>query len=315
MTNSLPLMVAILGPTASGKTALALEIAKEIPCEIISMDSALVYKDMDIGTAKPSQAERAAVPHHLIDIIDPTESYSAAHFCKEVIKLNLDIIHRNKLPLLVGGTMMYFNALTQGLDDLPTANINIRQEIEAEIEKMGLHYMHAQLEKLDPHSAARIKPNDSQRISRALEIIRLTGKPMSELLATRAKPTLPFQLLSFALEPTNRAQLHERIAARFDLMLKENERNIIQELQDLRSRYLLHANLPSMRAVGYRQTWEYLEGHYDKTTLREKGIIATRQLAKRQLTWLRAMPERIVLDCFGQNNLKTILHEIKLKLI
>jgi tRNA dimethylallyltransferase len=293
-----PLAVAIMGPTASGKTAAALAIARATPAEIISVDSALVYRGMDIGTAKPSAAELASVPHHLIDIIDPTEAYSVAQFRADTLKLVAEISARGKLPLLVGGTMMYFKGLTDGLDELPAANPQLRAEIEAEAARAGWPAMHEKLRALDAVTAARLAPNDAQRINRALEIIELSGRPMSELLSGRTKMDLPFELLSFALEPSDRGVLHARIATRFDQMLgKSDDSGIVAEVARLRARGDLHPGLPSMRCVGYRQAWDYLDGKIDRAALRETGIIATRQLAKRQLTWLRAMPERVVIDC------------------
>lgn len=306
-----PLAVAIMGPTASGKTAMALEIARRIPSEILSVDSALVYRGMDIGTAKPSAAELAAAPHHLIDIVDPLDAYSAAQFCKDALRLSAEIHARGKLPLLVGGTMMYFKALMDGLDDLPAADPALRVQLEREAAETGTPAMHARLAQLDPATAERLKPNDAQRIQRALEIIALTGQPMSELLALRPKTELPFTLLPLALEPSDRSVLHLRIAARFDAMLHGGPgHNLLDEVTTLRARGDLHLGLPSMRCVGYRQAWEYLDGQYDLPTLREKGIIATRQLAKRQLTWLRAMPQRIALDCLNPNAIDQALLEI-----
>ncbi|HEU4852188.1 MAG TPA: tRNA (adenosine(37)-N6)-dimethylallyltransferase MiaA [Telluria sp.] len=287
-----------MGPTASGKTAAALAIAREIPSEIISVDSALVYREMDIGTAKPSAEELAAVPHHLIDIIEPTESYSVAQFRDDTLRLVADIAARGKLPLLVGGTMMYFKGLNEGLDDLPKADPALRERIEAEAAEKGWPAMHEKLRALDPETAERLKPNDAQRINRALEIIELTGKPMSSLLTGRPKLDLPFELVPIALEPSDRGVLHDRIATRFDQMLgKSDDAGIVAEVERLRARGDLDPAMPSMRCVGYRQTWDYLDGKIDRATLRETGIVATRQLAKRQLTWLRAMPDRILVDC------------------
>jgi len=295
-----PLAVAIMGPTASGKTAAALAIAQQIPSEIISVDSALVYRGMDIGTAKPTRAERAAAPHHLIDIIDPLDAYSVAQFRTDTLRLVGEIVARGRLPLLVGGTMLYFKGLADGLDDLPQADPAMRAELEAEAARVGWPAMHARLRELDPFTAARLAPHDAQRIQRALEVTALAGRPMSELLALREKTVLPFDLLSFALEPSDRAVLHARIAQRFDLMLDESgDDNLITEVETLRRRGDLHPGLPAMRCVGYRQAWDYLDGNIDYKTLRETGIIATRQLAKRQMTWLRSMPERVVIDCLA----------------
>ncbi|MYN02491.1 tRNA (adenosine(37)-N6)-dimethylallyltransferase MiaA [Pseudoduganella sp. DS3] len=292
--NKRPLAVAIMGPTASGKTASALAIAQHVPCEIISVDSALVYQGMDIGTAKPTRAELAAVPHHLIDIIDPLDSYSVAQFRADTLRLVEEISARGKVPLLVGGTMLYYKGLADGLDDLPGADPAVRAQLDEEAARIGWPAMHARLAAIDPETAARLKPNDSQRVQRALEIHALSGRPMSELLAQREKEDLPFELVSYALEPFDRAWLHERIARRFDIML---ESGFLDEVKALRARGDLHLGLPSIRCVGYRQAWEYLDGAIDYAAMRETGIIATRQLCKRQLTWLRSMPERIVVDC------------------
>lgn len=304
-----------MGPTASGKTASALAIAQRIPSEIISVDSALVYRGMDIGTAKPTREERAAAPHHLIDILDPLDSYSVAQFRADTLRLVDQIVARGNLPLLVGGTMLYFKGLADGLDDLPGADPALRAELEEEAARIGWPAMHARLAVLDPETAARLAPNDAQRIQRALEICALSGKPMSELLALREKTELPFELLSFALEPSDRTVLHQRIARRFDIMLEESEDgNLITEVEVLRRRGDLHPGLPAMRCVGYRQAWEYLDGTIDYQTMRETGIIATRQLAKRQLTWLRSMPERVVLDCLAPDPASAMLAQIAEKL-
>jgi tRNA dimethylallyltransferase len=300
----LPLAVAIMGPTASGKTAAALAIAAAMPAEIISVDSALVYRGMDIGTAKPTPEELASAPHHLIDILDPLDAYSAAQFRQDTLRLVDDIVARGKLPLLVGGTMLYFKALRDGLDELPQADPALRTKLDAEAAEHGVPALHARLAKIDPATAARLKPADSQRIQRALEIIELTGQPMSALLSNRSKAELPFKLLSLALEPSDRSVLHARIATRFDAML--NGGALIAEVEQLRKRGDLHLGLPSMRCVGYRQTWEYLDGAYGMDELREKGIAATRQLAKRQLTWLRSMPDRHVIDCLSATPATTI---------
>lgn len=292
-----PLAIAIMGPTASGKTAAALEIARHIPSEIISVDSALVYRGMDIGTAKPTAAEQACVPHHLIDILDPTEAYSTMQFRHDALRLVEEIRGRGKLPLLVGGTMLYFKALRDGLDVLPPADPTIRATIDEEAARIGMPAMHAKLATLDPETAARLKPNDSQRIQRALEIIALTGQPMSALLGKAPKVDLPFDLLPISLEPSDRSVLHARIAQRFDAMLNDKQGGLLKEVETLRARGDLHPGLPSMRCVGYRQVWEYLDGMVNWETLREKGFAATRQLAKRQLTWLRSLPDRIIVDC------------------
>ena len=301
-------VIAIMGPTASGKTAAALEIARHIPSEIISVDSALVYRDMNIGTAKPSAEELASAPHHLIDIIDPVESYSVAQFRKDTERLVTDIQSRGKLPILVGGTMMYFNALKNGLDDLPGADPAIRAELDAEAERIGVPGLHARLAEIDPETAARLKPNDSQRIQRALEIYALSGETMSALFARQTKTGPAFEMLAISLEPGDRSVLHQRIAHRFDVML---ENGFIDEVASLKLRPDLHANLPSIRCVGYRQVWDYLDHLTSYEEMRERGIIATRQLAKRQLTWLRSMPERIIIDCLSNNPPAQILQLAK----
>jgi tRNA dimethylallyltransferase len=311
ITGRKPLAVAIMGPTASGKTAAALAIARERPVEIISVDSALVYRGMDIGTAKPSAEELASAPHHLIDIIDPTDVYSVAQFRADTLRLVDEISARGSLPLLVGGTMMYFKGLTEGLDDLPTANADVRATIEEEAARLGWPAMHEKLRGLDPVTAERLKPNDAQRINRALEIIELTGTPMSALLTGRGKLDLPLELVSFALEPSDRSVLHARIAQRFDQMLgTRDDEGLVAEVAGLRARGDLLPSMPSMRCVGYRQAWEYLDGQIDRAGLRETGIVATRQLAKRQLTWLRAMPERVVIDCLGKDPTGELLAHI-----
>jgi tRNA dimethylallyltransferase len=295
--TSKPLAVAIMGPTASGKTAAALAIARRLPCEVVSMDSALVYRSMDIGTAKPTAEERAAAPHHLIDILDPADAYSAMQFRQDALRLIAHIRARGNLPLLVGGTMLYYKALKDGFDELPAADPALRAQLDEDFARLGTPAMHARLATLDADSAARLKPSDTQRIQRALEIIALTGQPMSQLLAKAPKAELPFDLLPIALEPSDRGALHARIAARFDAMLAGTHGGLIEEVEALRARGDLHLGLPSMRCVGYRQAWEFLDGAYGREEMREKGIAATRQLAKRQLTWLRAMPERISVDC------------------
>jgi tRNA dimethylallyltransferase len=310
-TSSKPLVVAIMGPTATGKTAAALAIARAIPSEIISVDSALVYRGMDIGTAKPTATERASAPHHLIDILDPAESYSAMQFRQDTLRLVDEIRARGNLPLLVGGTMLYFKALQDGLDVLPQADPALRARLDAEAAQIGSPAMHAKLAALDPETAERLKPNDAQRIQRALEIIELSGQPMSALLSNQSKIDLPFTLLPLALEPSDRSVLHTRIATRFDAMLNDSEHGLIAEVEQLRKRGDLHLGLPSMRCVGYRQAWEYLDGDYDRKELREKGIAATRQLAKRQLTWLRSMPERHVIDCLSPDPAAEILRLIQ----
>jgi tRNA dimethylallyltransferase len=299
-----------MGPTASGKTAAALEIARQIPAEIISVDSALVYRSMDIGTAKPTADELAAVPHHLIDILDPRDAYSVRQFRDDALRLVAQIQARGKLPLLVGGTMLYFKGLRDGLDDLPQADPALRAQIDMEITRHGVEALHERLRMLDPATADRLKPTDTQRVQRALEIILLTGQPMSALLARSARPPLPFTLLPIALEPSERSVLHRRIAERFDKMLAANP-GLLDEVTALRVRGDLHAGLPSMRCVGYRQAWEFLDGQINRDQLREKGIAATRQLAKRQLTWLRSMDDRLVIDCLAADAPAQVLQAIR----
>lgn len=289
----------ILGPTASGKTALALEMARHHPVEIISVDSALVYRGMDIGTAKPSPEERAQVPHHLIDIREPHEAYSAAEFCDDTWPLIEAIRARGRLPLLVGGTMLYARTLLQPMDDLPGANPAIRARLDDEAARHGWPHLHRRLCTLDAVTAARLAPNDAQRIQRALEIIEITGRPLSELHAGQRIRSHP-HLRIISLEPSDRAVLHQRIAQRFAQML---DNGFIDEVKALRARPDLHADLPSMRAVGYRQVWEMLDGKRAPDTLMEAGIVATRQLAKRQITWLRSLPVDLRLDCLDGNNL------------
>ncbi len=284
-----------MGPTASGKSALAAALAGRFPVEIVSVDSAQVYRGMDVGTAKATLAERVAVPHHLIDIIDPTEAYSAARFRADALATMSGIAARGNVPLLTGGTMLYFKALREGLSDLPRANVLLRAAIEAEARERGWPALHAELARFDAETAARLEPTDAQRIQRGLEVWRATGTPMSRLLGRRTS-ALPFRLVPIALVPGDRAVLHRRIAARFEQMLTDG---IVEELARLRERYSLHGGLPSMRCVGYRQAWAHLEGEYDRATLRDRGIFATRQLAKRQLTWLRSTPDVIELDCLA----------------
>lgn len=284
-----------MGPTASGKTALAVSLVERFPLEIISVDSALVYRGMDIGTAKPDAATLARAPHHLLDIREPTEAYSAAAFCDDALRLMSDIVARGKVPLLVGGTMLYFRALLKGLDDLPRADAALRQRLEIEAASRGWPALHADLARVDPLTAVRLAPNDSQRIGRALEIYQLTGTPMSALL-DQVHTALPYRVLQLALIPSDRAVLHQRIATRFDAMLADG---LIDEVKTLRQMPALTADLPAMRAVGYRQAWAYLNGEIDLNGLREQGLAATRQLAKRQLTWLRSWPDAVTLDCLA----------------
>nr|WP_315848583.1 tRNA (adenosine(37)-N6)-dimethylallyltransferase MiaA [uncultured Rhodoferax sp.] len=311
MNPPLPFHICLAGPTASGKTAAALAIAEHHPCEIISVDSALVFRGMDIGTAKPSSAELAAVPHHLIDIRDPLNAYSAAEFVRDAQALIVDIAARGKLPLLVGGTMLYFKALFDGLDDMPAANPEVRAALDAEATEKGWPAMHAELALVDPITAARLAPADSQRIQRALEVYRISGLPLSHFHAAsvaikteaaRAESTGARAL--FSLEPADRVWLHSRIAQRFDAMLAQG---FLDEVQALRARGDLHLDLPSVRCVGYRQAWEALDGVWPLTELRDKGIFATRQLAKRQITWLRSMPQRKLVAADAPDALAQVL--------
>ncbi len=293
--SALPPAVFLMGPTASGKTALAVALAERFPLEIISVDSALVYRGMDIGSAKPDAATLARAPHHLIDIRDPAETYSAAAFRDDALHLMADITARGRVPFLVGGTMLYFRALLKGLDDLPRADAALRRTLEADAAARGWPALHADLAAVDPATAARLAPNDAQRIGRALEVFHLSGRPMSALLA-RAESVLPYRVLQLALIPSDRAELHRRIAARFDVMLAEG---LLDEVRRLRGDPRLTPDRPAMRAVGYRQAWAVLDGVIGSAELREHGIAATRQLAKRQLTWLRSWSDAVVLDCLA----------------
>jgi tRNA dimethylallyltransferase len=301
----------LLGPTASGKTAAALALAARRPVEIISVDSALVYREMDIGTAKPTAEERAVAPHHLIDIVDPTDAYSAAQFRADTLRLTGEIHARGRLPLLVGGTMLYYKALTQGLNDLPAADPDVRATLDADAAREGWPAMHARLAEVDPVTAARLAPNDSQRIQRALEVFLLTGQAMSALLAAPARPSdeaAAWRFVPIALEPSDRGVLHARIEKRFDAMLAGG---FVDEVVKLRERGDLSPEMPSMRCVGYRQVWEYLDGAVDYSTMRDKGVFATRQLCKRQLTWLRSMTERVVVDCCDPHATARVLEAIE----
>ncbi|MAL01073.1 MAG: tRNA (adenosine(37)-N6)-dimethylallyltransferase MiaA [Alcaligenaceae bacterium] len=292
-------IVCLAGPTASGKSAATLALAQYWPIEIINVDSATIYRQMDIGTAKPSPAERRTVPHHLLDIRDPSETYSAAEFCTDTLRLIEDIHSRNRIPLLCGGTMMYYKALREGLNNLPSANPGIRRELENEAAASGWPAMHAQLQHVDPLTAQRLAPIDSQRIQRALEIHRITGKPMSQLLAEqRPNQEKPWHYVTISLEPSDRAVLHERIATRYHAMV---ENGLVAEVEALFNRGDLSESMPSIRCVGYRQIWAYLKGEVDLPTAIEQAIAATRQLAKRQLTWLRAQPDRHIVDCLSLN--------------
>ncbi|WP_085595500.1 MULTISPECIES: tRNA (adenosine(37)-N6)-dimethylallyltransferase MiaA [unclassified Pseudomonas] len=312
--TQLPPAIFLMGPTAAGKTDLAIELTKVLPCELISVDSALVYRGMDIGTAKPSKELLAQFPHRLIDILDPAESYSAADFRTGALAAMADITARGKIPLLVGGTMLYYKALLEGLADMPPADPQIRAELEEEAARLGWQALHGQLAAVDPESAARIHPNDPQRLTRALEVYRASGLTMTAhrqrqlAQSTEAGASghgqLPYTVANLAIAPANRQVLHQRIAQRFTQML---EQGFIDEVVALRSRSDLHAGLPSIRAVGYRQVWDHLDGKLTFAEMQERGIIATRQLAKRQFTWLRSWSGLQWLDSLDCDNLPRAL--------
>ncbi|MFY2999854.1 tRNA (adenosine(37)-N6)-dimethylallyltransferase MiaA [Achromobacter xylosoxidans] len=293
-----PLVICLAGPTAAGKSASTLALAERWPLEIVNVDSATIYRGMDIGTAKPSPAEQAQVPQHLLDIRDPAQSYSAAEFRADALRLIDEIRARGRIPLLAGGTMMYYKALRDGLDDLPQADPALRAELEARAARDGWPALHAELARLDPVTSARLAPNDSQRIQRALEICQLSGQPMSALLGRQraAAGDDDNRYLTISLEPSERAALHARIEQRFDAMLANG---LLEEVRGLHARADLHPGLPSVRCVGYRQMWAHLDGEISLEEAREQGIAATRQLAKRQITWLRAQPERVIVDCLA----------------
>ncbi|MEG9480793.1 tRNA (adenosine(37)-N6)-dimethylallyltransferase MiaA [Mannheimia sp. HC-2023] len=301
-----PLALFLMGPTASGKTDLAIALRQELPVEVISVDSALIYKGMDIGTAKPSKAELALAPHRLIDILDPTESYSAMNFHADALREMAEITAQGKIPLLVGGTMLYYKALLEGLSPLPSADPTIRAEIEARAEQHGWAALHQELANIDPVAGARINPNDSQRINRALEVFYITGKTMTELTAQQGE-ALPYNILQFAIAPEDRAVLHQRIEQRFHKMI---DLGFEEEVKRLFLREDLHINLPSIRCVGYRQMWEYLQGDISLDEAIFKGICATRQLAKRQITWLRGWQGELTwLDSLDPTSSKTKMVE------
>ncbi|WP_265531499.1 tRNA (adenosine(37)-N6)-dimethylallyltransferase MiaA [Pseudomonas saponiphila] len=312
--TQLPPAIFLMGPTAAGKTDLAIELSKVLPCELISVDSALVYRGMDIGTAKPSRELLAQYPHRLIDILDPAENYSAADFRTDALAAMADITARGKIPLLVGGTMLYYKALLEGLADMPPADLQVRAELEEEAQRLGWQALHDQLAAVDPESAARIHPNDPQRLTRALEVYRVSGLTMTAhrqrqlAQSTEAGASgggqLPYTVANLAIAPANRQVLHQRIAQRFTQML---EQGFIDEVVALRSRSDLHAGLPSIRAVGYRQVWDYLDGKLTSAEMQERGIIATRQLAKRQFTWLRSWADLQWLDSLDCDNLPRAL--------
>jgi len=312
--TQLPPAIFLMGPTAAGKTDLAIELTKVLPCELISVDSALVYRGMDIGTAKPSRELLAQFPHSLIDILDPAESYSAADFRTDALAAMADITTRGKIPLLVGGTMLYYKALLEGLADMPAADPQVRAELEDEAARLGWQALHDQLAAVDPESAARIHPNDPQRLTRALEVYRVSGLTMtahrqrqlaqSTEAGASGRSQLPYTVANLAIAPANRQVLHQRIAQRFTQML---EQGFIDEVVALRSRSDLHAGLPSIRAVGYRQVWDHLDGKLTSAEMQERGIIATRQLAKRQFTWLRSWADLQWLDSLDCDNLPRAL--------
>ncbi|MHC6647230.1 tRNA (adenosine(37)-N6)-dimethylallyltransferase MiaA [Alteromonas sp. HB246098] len=307
INSALP-VIAIMGPTASGKTGLALDIAAQVDSEVISVDSALVYKGMDIGTAKPTQEEQAGVVHHLIDIIDPADSYSVSQFVNDTNGLIGDILARGKVPILAGGTMMYFNALINGISPLPKSDEKIRDDITQQAQRLGWSKLHDELRGIDPISGERIHPNDPQRITRALEVYRSTGKTLTYWQQQEGEKC-PYNIAQFAIAPVDRAVLHERIATRFDMML---EQGFEKEVSKLYERSDLHEDLPSIRSVGYRQMWQYLDGQLSYAEMRERGIIATRQLAKRQLTWLRGWEQVTWLDTFANDNLIKITAKVTL---
>ncbi|HBY39711.1 tRNA dimethylallyltransferase [Marisediminitalea aggregata] len=308
MTSQTGPVVAIMGPTASGKTGLALELAKHIPAEIISVDSALVYRHMDIGTAKPTPEEMAIAPHWLVDIIEPNEAYSVAEFVKDATRLIGEIHSRGKLPILAGGTIMYFNALINGISPLPKSDTKIRDDIAREAEEKGWQVLHDELAVIDPVAAARIHPNDPQRLTRALEVYRSSGQTLTHW-QQQATTRCPYNIEQFAIAPQDRAVLHDRIAQRFDLML---EQGLVAEVEKLYQRGDLNEDMPSIRSVGYRQVWQYLNGELSYADMRDRGIIATRQLAKRQLTWLRGWSELTWLDTFAKDNLTKITAKVTL---
>ena len=303
--SRLPKAILLMGPTASGKTAVAMELARHFPVELVSVDSAQVFLDMDVGTAKPDAATLKAFPHHLIDLISPEEAYSAARFREDALTAMAEISARGKTPLLVGGTMLYFKTLLEGLADLPKACPKTRMDIDLQADAQGWPVVHAELAQVDPITAARLHPTDSQRIQRALEVFRLAGRPMSALFAESQQQSPPYDFLSLGLLPSDRSVLHARIAERFDAML---DAGLVDEVVELRAKYHLHLNLPSMRCVGYRQVWEALDGIIPRTEMRDRGIFATRQLAKRQITWLSNTLKPEVFDCLAPD----LLDQIKL---
>jgi len=304
-----PPAIFLMGPTASGKTALAVQLAQAINGEIISVDSALVFKDMDIGTAKPTLEERGGIPHHLIDILDPAESFSTGQFRTRALALMNDITGRGKIPLLVGGTMLYFNALSSGLAVLPEADPAIRASLDRDLEHLGKEALHQRLANIDPASAARIHPNDPQRVQRALEVYEISGKPLSSFFTAAQEPAIPYRTIKLIVAPPDRKILHDIIAKRFMRML---DQGFIAEVEALYNRSDLSEKMPSIRAVGYRQAWSYLQGEMDKATMTEKAIIATRQLAKRQFTWLRRETDAVNFQAGDKDLLQKILKVVGL---
>jgi len=310
MASTLPKAITLMGPTASGKTDLAIFLTQHFPLDIISVDSAMVYRGLDIGSAKPSKEELAKAPHRLIDITDPKDAYSAANFRNDALVEMAKITASGRIPLLVGGTMLYFRALLQGLSELPAADEKVRAKIDLQAQELGWDKMHQRLAEVDAEAAKRIHPNDPQRIGRALEVFEMTGRAMSELQREQKAEPLAYDVLKFALIPSDRAALHQRIEQRFNIMLNQG---LIEEVKTLKERGDLHEDLPAMRAVGYRQVWDYLEGKLDYTEMKERGVIATRQLAKRQFTWLRSENDLTIFDLsryseqdIQENVLKTV---------
>lgn len=295
-TNPAPPAILLIGPTASGKTGAALHLANRLPVDLISVDSAMVFRDMNIGTAKPDAATLARYPHRLVDVVSPEETYSAGRFRDEALAAMAESHARGRIPVLVGGTMLYVKALTEGLSDLPKADPSVRAKIDAEAAARGWPALHAELARLDPVAAARMEPTNAQRIQRALEVIRLTGRPMSELWAAGRGEAASANFLTIALLPGERSVLHARIATRFAQMLRDG---LVDEVSMLRQKYALNPDMPSMRCVGYRQVWEMQDGLLPLRELTDRGIFATRQLAKRQLTWLRSMDGLTVIDCLA----------------
>lgn len=295
---TLPPAILLMGPTASGKTAAAMALSERFPVELVSVDSAQVFQDMDVGTAKPDRETLERYPHRLIDLISPEEAYSAARFREDALRAMAEITAAGRVPLLVGGTMLYFRTLLEGLADLPQADTELRAAIDAEAAEKGWPALHAELARVDPITAARLHPTDSQRLQRAIEVFRLSGRPMAELLAESETQRPPYDFLALGLLPSDRSVLHERIAQRFDAMLAAG---LEEEVAGLRSRYRLHLNLPSMRCVGYRQVWEAQDGIIPKKEMRDRGVFATRQLAKRQITWLTNSLEGEMFDCLDPN--------------